>query len=294
MGWFKKKKPLKLLQFRKRLKLEGISAAILSDIGCTRTNNEDGAIICYPENESVWRKKGIIFILTDGMGGHNSGEVASELALTTFGDSYYNASGNIVESLKEAFISANNFIYETAQTNDAYIGMGTTLTAIVILNENLYLAHIGDSRAYLFRNENVVQLSKDHTVVQQLIDMGEISAEEALNHPQKNMLLCALGTKPEIEPDIFKIEMQLGHEDIILLCSDGLYEFVSNYEISAILSTVNNIEVMANRLVDLAKKNGGHDNITVLLATRNELSTIPQLKNTSDFEIPVMNENLQS
>lgn len=294
MGWFGKKKPLKLLHFRNRVKLDGISAAIISDIGCARQNNEDGAIICYPDNDSILKKKGLIIILADGMGGHNSGEVASELALTVFTDSYYSARGNIIESLKKAFIAANNIIYETAQTNDIYSGMGTTLTSIVILNEKLYLAHIGDSRAYLFRNNNVQQLSKDHTVVQQLIDMGEISAEEALHHPQRNMLLCALGTQPEIEPDIYKLDTQLGSDDIILLCSDGLYDLVSNDEISAILSSDSNIEVMANHLVDLAKRNGGHDNITVLLATRNELSAIPELKSTNEFEIPIMNENLQS
>ncbi|HOZ84227.1 MAG TPA: Stp1/IreP family PP2C-type Ser/Thr phosphatase [Niabella sp.] len=291
MGWFGKKKPLKLLHFRNRLKLGKLSTVIISDLGCVRKNNEDGALVCYADDETVFKKRGTLLILADGMGGHNSGEVASEIALTVFADSYYHSKGGIEDALKKAFLDSNNHIYETALGNDVYAGMGTTLTAIVNHKQNLYLAHIGDSRAYLFRNNGIEQLSKDHTVVQQLIDLGEISMEEAPHHPQRNMLLCALGTQPDIEPEVHKIKTALKEEDILLLCSDGLYDLVSEEDMIVILSSDNSLEQMANQLVNLAKQHGGHDNITVLLASENEQFSIPQLRSTSEFDIPIMNEN---
>lgn len=290
MGWFSKQKPVTLQLFRSRATINRFSAAIVTDFGNVRTNNEDGALICFPREEAVLKNKGCLFVLADGMGGHNCGEVASELALEAFSNAYFNAKGNVLKSLKNAVGAANSYVYKAALTHPKYAGMGTTLTAVLVKNEALFLAHVGDSRAYILNENFILKISKDQTLVQQLLDLGEITASEAAVRPDRNVLLHALGTQPNCFCEVVKINTPLGDDDVLMLCSDGLYDLVADEEIKRIADNCANIEEMGNALVQQAKRNGGYDNITVLLATKIKQPSIPQLKNTGDYEIYLSKE----
>lgn len=293
MSWFLRRDNVQVRRFRNRAVFEELTAVIATDTGNVRTNNEDGAVISFAEEPSQ-KKKGCLLVLADGMGGHNSGEVASEMALTVFTDAYFNHRGNICKSLQYALKNANQAVFDASLTDSQYTGMGTTITAVVIKDSSIYLAHVGDSRAYFLGKDNFLRLSKDQTVVQQLVDMGQITAAQAASHPERNILLSALGTKPLVNGDVMKADTAFDTGDTLLLCSDGLHDLVADEEIAAIINTSGSINAAANNLVAEAKKRGGHDNITVLLATREEQPSIPRLKSTRDFEIPLMTENLKS
>ncbi len=290
MSWFLRKEKVQAHRFRNRVVVEGLTAIIATDTGNLRSNNEDGALMSYL-GEPLVKNKGCLLVLADGMGGHNSGEVASDLALTSFTEAYFNHRGGITKSLKYALKKANQVVFETSLSQPQYAGMGTTLTAIVLVGNCIYMAHVGDSRAYLFEQNRFCRLSKDQTVVQQLVDMGQITEAQAAAHPERNVLLNALGTSSSVMGEIVKADQDFGSEDILLLCSDGLYDLVSDNEIFAIISASETIEAAAAHLISEAKKRGGHDNITVLLATGRTQPAIPSLKNTRDFEIPLMSEN---
>lgn len=293
MGWFLERDNVQVRRFRNRAVFEELTAVIVTDMGNVRTNNEDGAVISFAE-ETLQKNRDCLLVLADGMGGHNSGEVASELALAIFTDAYFNHRGNICKSLKHALKKANQVVFDASLSDPQYAGMGTTITAVVIRNNDIYLAHVGDSRAYLFGKNSFLRLSKDQTVVQQLVDMGQITEAQAIIHPERNVLLNALGTKAQTNGDILKINNTLGAEDILLICSDGLYDLVTDEEILTIVNASHSIETIAHDLIAEAKKRGGHDNITVLLATGKKQPGIPQLKSTQDFEIPLMIEKLKS
>ncbi|MGC4232562.1 MAG: Stp1/IreP family PP2C-type Ser/Thr phosphatase [Niabella sp.] len=287
MNWFLKKDNVQVRRFRNRAVLEELTAVIATDIGNVRTNNEDGAVISFAE-EPLQKHKGCLLVLADGMGGHNSGEVASEIALTVFTDAYFNHRSNICKSLKYALKKANQSVFDASLSDPQYAGMGTTITAVVIRGSSVYLAHVGDSRAYFLGKDRFLRLSKDQTVVQQLVDMGQITEDQAGSHPERNVLLSALGTKSHVNGDVLKADIAFDTRNTLLLCSDGLYDLVTDEDIIAIINASENISAAADRLVAEAKKRGGHDNITVLLATREEQSSIPRLKSTRDFEIPLI------
>lgn len=268
-GWFTKKKQEVIVSaFNEPIALKDMVVAVLSDVGMVRTNNEDAAIILVPDDEAVLHKRGYLLILADGMGGHNSGEVASRIAVEVFGREYYNNDLNIIKSLKHALEKANKAIYESSLTDAALRGMGTTITGIVIKNKEIYLTQVGDSRAYLFKGGVPSQLSKDQTLVQYKIDRGEIRPEEAGTHPERNVLTNALGTKPFIDGEIKLLQFDWNDDVSILLCSDGLYEYVKEKEMAELLKAEINIEKVAMEMVENAKNRGGHDNITVIIASR--------------------------
>jgi len=268
-GWFtKKKQEVLVCTFNEPVALKDMVVAVLSDVGMIRTNNEDAAIILVPDDESILQKRGYLLILADGMGGHNSGEVASRMAVEVFGKEYYNSNLNIIKSLKQALQKANTAIYESALSDAAFRGMGTTLTGIVIKNKEIYLTQVGDSRAYLFKGGVPSQLSKDQTLVQYKIDRGELKPEEADTHPERNVLTNALGTKPFIDGEVKQLQFEWNDDMSILLCSDGLYEYVKEKEMARLLNAEANIEQVALEMVENAKKRGGHDNITVIIASR--------------------------
>ena len=293
MGWFIKRDNVQVRRFRNRAVFEELTAVIVTDVGNVRTNNEDAAVISFAEGTSQ-KDKDCLLVLADGMGGHNSGEVASEIALAVFTDAYFTHRGDICKSLKYALKKANQAVFDASLTDTQYTGMGTTITAVVIRNSNVYLAHVGDSRAYFLGEDSFLRLSKDQTVVQKLVDMGQITEAQAASHPERNVLLNALGTKPQTQGDVLKTNSTLGAENTLLICSDGLYDLVSDEEILAIANASKSIETIAYDLIAEAKKRGGHDNITVLLATGKKQPAIPQLKSTRDFEIPLMTENCKS
>lgn len=287
MRWFysKQTEPVPLYHFRHSVSHRDIEAVMVSDKGNVRSNNEDGVMVTYPMDEALAGVKGILLLLADGMGGHNSGEIASQLALTTFADAYFGQRRPVCRSLKSALQQANEAILAASQTEPNYAGMGTTLTALLLLNESLYMAHIGDSRAYLFNQNKLQQLSTDHTLVQQMIGEGLISEWEAHQHPDRNILLQALGTRRHAAGDILQVGALTGADDMLLLCSDGLHDLVSDDEMWGIVKAAASIESAAQQLVDTAKRRGGYDNITVLLAGRRKPASPPQLKATRDSNI---------
>lgn len=235
---------------------------IKSDVGRVRANNEDS--FYFPPKDS---KLPELFIVADGMGGHQAGEVASKIATNEVAE-YINShlSENISceeikETIKNAVSIANEKILHLSLQKDEFFGMGTTLTAALFYGNYVYIGHVGDSRAYLIRENDIKQLTRDHSLVWQLVESGRITMEEARVHPMKNIITKALGTEKDLEPDILKIALK--DNDIILLCSDGLTNMLENDEIKDIVLSAKEPEKAVQKLIDYANFKGGEDNITV-------------------------------
>ena len=237
-----------------------------TDIGKMRSMNQD-CIYASSENDSVK-----LYILADGMGGYNGGEIASNLAVESV-KSYvknYFASiqldrESILKFLKEAMEYANKVVYQKSREDESLADMGTTLEICLVLGNKVYIAHIGDSRVYRIRKNFIRKLTTDHSYVEKLVKDGTITREQAYTHPKKNMLIQALGCGLDIEPEI----MVKGFlkEDVLLICSDGLTNMVSENEIYGILRT--DIEKANEVLVSRANDNGGLDNISVIIVENN-------------------------
>lgn len=231
---------------------------IKSDVGNVRELNED--FYEYFENEDFR-----FYIIADGMGGHNSGEVASRIAcrevLEFIKENFYEFQ-NKEKLLRNAFRIANKAILTLALQNESSRGMGTTLVSGLIYNNNIYIANVGDSSCYLKRDLEVIKITKDHSLVQELIDSGSISKEEAKNHPNKNVITRAIGTSLNVEVDIYKLDYR--YNDIYMLCTDGLSNEVDIKE--KMINILNeNFQSICDELIEEAKRNGGRDNITVML-----------------------------
>ena len=236
-----------------------------TDEGMVRKNNEDSLCFIKPNEAKELQKKGILAIVADGMGGHAGGEVASRIAVDTISSNYYKSSSkSIVDALANSVLEANSKILKTAQKDSILKGMGTTVTSLVIKDDLAYFAHVGDSRLYHWRNGILNQISTDHTLVQQMVEKGDISHFEAANHSQKNVLLQALGTKPKVDVLKGQIPLNLKLGDRFLLCSDGLTDLVKDIEIKQIME-MSSIYMVASCLIALAKDKGGHDNVSVVI-----------------------------
>jgi serine/threonine protein phosphatase PrpC len=236
-----------------------------SEIGHARENNEDKFDFYEPDEEPLLAARGSVYLVCDGMGGHNAGQIASELAAKQFLHAYYHLGGTAQEAARHAILQAHHYIAEMASKIPSRYGMGTTLTALILKQDEGILAHVGDSRCYRLREGVFEQLSRDHTLVARLVEQGIITPEQAKYHPQRNVIRQAVGvadpTEP-LEPDIETFALQAG--DLYLLCSDGLTDMVDDAEIEAILRDEPPTRA-AWRLVDRALANGGRDNITVAL-----------------------------
>lgn len=235
-------------------------AAGISDKGKVRENNEDRYLIFNNGPVSL-------FAVADGMGGHAGGEVASTLTVETL-KAYLSqnlSEGNIdIRSLLEDMLfSANRKVLETAAADTELVGMGTTLTTLVAAENQFWLGHIGDSRAYLINDDGISSLTEDHTLVTQLLRSGEISLEESVNHPQRNYLIRALGTEEDSVFDITQQNFLPG--DFLLLCTDGLHGIIDNDEIYDTVMAGDKPEVVLGRLIGLANERGAKDNITAVL-----------------------------
>lgn len=239
-------------------------AVALTDVGSVRDNNEDNLVFIRPFDLKTRASHGCLALVADGMGGYSYGELASKMATDIISRNYFDAKYNIETALRKAFEKANKAIYQHAAKNARYKGMGTTCTGVVLLGDQLYLGHVGDSRAYLVKKDRVVQLSNDHTLVQHLLDTGQITQEESLSHPQRNVVTRAMGTSMKLQADFLKHKLRFEVGDRLLICSDGLYEYVPEEELQQIL-TQNKMNEASQRLIDLAKQRGGHDNISVLI-----------------------------
>lgn len=233
-----------------------------SDIGKKRKNNQDFA--GYFKN-----KQGIFLaVLCDGMGGHQAGDVASEMAVSHLGNAWEKNDMIDVETIKhwleEHINKENNRIFKKSTQYPDLKGMGTTLVAAVLVDSSFIIANVGDSRAYQFTSRHLKQVTDDHSLVNELLKSGEITTEAALKHPQKNILTRSLGVFKKVDVDILTIPILEG--DQLLLCSDGLTNMASDMDILNILNTDNiNLEEKVLSLISLANARGGNDNITVML-----------------------------
>lgn len=232
-----------------------LEAAGATDVGKVRRNNQDA----YLMGESV-------FAVADGMGGHLAGEVASATALQPVekldGRVFPDAPA-ATRAVVDAVVEANEQVSDKAGSDPDYQGMGTTLTAALFEGRRLHLAHVGDSRAYLLRDGELSQITTDHTLVQHLIDEGQITPEEAATHPQRSIITRAIGVADHVEVDSMTLDLQLG--DTILLCSDGLSGFVTDAAVKHVLLTRRPPEEQVRELVRLANEAGGGDNITAVV-----------------------------
>ncbi|GLX02201.1 Stp1/IreP family PP2C-type Ser/Thr phosphatase [Microtetraspora sp. NBRC 16547] len=230
--------------------------AARSDVGLLREGNEDSAYA-----------SGRLLAVADGMGGHAHGEVASSVAIAALSslDQARDAfGGDLLSDIEAAVREANHQLHAMVARDPSLKGMGTTLTAMLWNGPRFALIHVGDSRAYLLRNEELYQITHDHTLVQSLVDDGRITLEEAANHPQRSILLRALDGSGEVDPDLQDREAQVG--DRYLLCSDGLSAVVSAETLHHTLSTIDDPEDVVRQLIDLANRGGGPDNITCVVA----------------------------
>jgi serine/threonine protein phosphatase PrpC len=236
-----------------------------SEIGHARENNEDKFDFYEPDEEPLLAARGSVYLVCDGMGGHNAGQIASELAAKQFLHAYYHLGGTAQEAARHAILQAHHYIAEMASKIPSRYGMGTTLTALILKQDEGILAHVGDSRCYRLREGAFEQLSRDHTLVAHLAAQGILTPEQAKYHPQRNVIRQAVGVadpSEPLEPDIETFALQAG--DLYLLCSDGLTDMVDDAEIEAIVREEPPTRA-AWRLVDRALANGGRDNITVAL-----------------------------
>lgn len=241
-----------------------ISANGITDVGLYREINEDSFLISGFEGGEPLG----FALLADGMGGHNAGEVASSTAVNTVKQELEKTLSEkehdkIIYNILSSIDYANTKVYELSIHDINKAGMGSTFVAAYILDDKLYVANIGDSRAYLITNGETIQITVDHSVVQELVEKGTISPEEAAVHPDKNIITRALGTEEFVDADLFEYSLKNG--DYILLCSDGLCEMVNDSLFSEIIDKYDNIEDAAKKLVDTANENGGRDNITIVI-----------------------------
>jgi len=271
------------------LPISDINAIVMSDVGNIRQNNEDTGLFVRLADEGIRRTKGYLLLVADGMGGHLAGEVASQMAAEIVNREYVAHRDTIEKSLMRAFQVANRQIFDEAQQHDAFRGMGTTCTVIVVHEQQLYFAHVGDSRAYLFKAGQLVQLTEDHTYIQELLRNGEITPEAAANHPNRNVLTQAMGTKATIRIDVGRCLLPFDTGDRLLLCSDGLYEYCTEADLIQVLSLAN-LPDAAEKLIDMAKTRGGHDNITVVLAERLAVDSGETSKETREIDLPFTRE----
>lgn len=220
-----------------------------TDIGCIREHNEDSLIVAPP-----------LYAVADGMGGHAAGEVASEIAVRTLADLAPTTADT--EALAQAVVSCNYAVVNAARSQGR-AGMGTTLTAAILDHERLAIAQVGDSRAYLLHGGIMQQLTRDHSLMADMIEAGELTEDEARLHPQRSVITRALGSDIDTEPDLYELNVSAG--DRLLLCSDGLSSMVDDDEICKTLQRTRDPQRCASTLVNQAIAAGGHDNVTVIV-----------------------------
>ncbi|NPD30973.1 Stp1/IreP family PP2C-type Ser/Thr phosphatase [Eggerthellaceae bacterium zg-1084] len=221
-----------------------------TDVGCVREHNEDSLIVAPP-----------LYVVADGMGGHAAGEVASEIAVSTV--ARHAPERADAQELGRAVQAANEAIIHAAAEGRGREGMGTTCTAAMIDEDRLVIAHVGDSRAYLYDGSRLHQLTRDHSLMANMIEAGQLTAEEARVHPNRSWITRALGNDPDTEPDLYEITVKAG--DRLLLCSDGLTTMLRDAQIESTLSQVKDPQRCAAQLVNEAIAAGGVDNVTVVV-----------------------------
>ncbi len=232
-------------------------------VGCGRPHNEDYVQHCVPAESRVRARKGILCLVADGMGGHRAGEVASREAVEQVVRHYCGEmSRDVASSLLRALRAANAAIAERAEEDRSRTGMGTTLVGAAIRGRQVLVANVGDSRAYHVGKKGISQITEDHSWVEEQVRAGFLAPDQARTHPQRNLVTRALGTRPEIEIDLY--EGVLGAGDCLVLCTDGLSNQVSDKEIELAVR-MHSPDEAAQALLDLVKERGGRDDATVLV-----------------------------
>ena len=242
----------------------------LTDTGIVRDHNEDSVIIISNDEGSC------LMAVADGMGGHRAGEVASSIAISglskRFSETFFNMSkAEAVEWIKESVNEINSLIFKHTEENPESKGMGTTLVLSIITDDYILFGNIGDSSGFVMKDEKLHKVTKDHTLVNLLLDAGELTEEEARNHPKKNILMNALGINDPIEIDIFDCNMDIKE---ILLSSDGLTTMVSYEQIEKVLNGEGTLEEKVIKLIKKANNRGGNDNISIAYLVRDKRSDI--------------------
>jgi PPM family protein phosphatase len=222
-----------------------------TDTGRQRRDNEDSAFARAP-----------LFVVADGMGGAQAGEVASRIAIEAF-QRELSSEGSSEERLADRAQDANRQIYEISRSEHERAGMGTTLTAVYLDESAIAVAHVGDSRAYLFRDGELSRLTRDHSLVEELLQRGKLTEEQAAEHPQRSIITRALGVDPQVEVDTWTYPARAG--DVVLLCSDGLTSMITEQRIAAVLGEETDLDRAGERLIEDANAAGGRDNITVVI-----------------------------
>ncbi|MFK5969856.1 MAG: Stp1/IreP family PP2C-type Ser/Thr phosphatase [Candidatus Marithrix sp.] len=249
-----------------------------TDTGRIRKHNED----CIAGDKKIG-----LAILADGMGGYQAGEIASEMAVSTIMNYMKTPAKSNIErqtnhryhpntvQLEQAVLKANQVIYDSAEKNSEYQGMGTTVVATLFHNNCVSIAHVGDSRLYRIRKNSLQQVTKDHSVLQELIDCGFYTSEQARHSPNRNLVTRALGVGQEVNVEIQ--EQSILTQDIYLLCSDGLNDMLEDKHINSIIQTSDTLEQAATSLVSAANSKGGNDNISLILIRPLEMIAKPSL-----------------
>jgi protein phosphatase len=252
--------------------LRAAETALRTDTGRQRRDNEDNAFARAP-----------VFVVADGMGGAQAGEVASKIATETF-EKGLPDSGSPEERLAERVREANHQIHELSRADRERAGMGTTLTAAYVDDASVAIAHVGDSRAYLFRDGTLERLTQDHSLVEELVRQGKLTPEQAAGHPQRSIITRALGPEANVEVDTWTYPVRAG--DILLLCSDGLTTMISEERVAEILGEPRPLDGTADALIDAANEAGGRDNITVVLFRLEEVGEDGQADQPTMIGVP--------
>lgn len=232
----------------------------VTDVGQCRKENQDSV---FASEQSVGNLPNL-FVVADGMGGHNAGDFASRCAISVLVESVKkDMSFNPIKIIRHGIETANEQVYLEASLDPSKNGMGTTMVAVTIVGYYAYIANVGDSRLYLLNQDGIVQITKDHSLTAEMVRMGELTKEEARIHPNKNIITRAVGIGDFVNIDFFDVELDENTQ--ILLCSDGLSNMVEEPEMYDIVRSSSDIEEAARKLVDCANENGGTDNISVII-----------------------------
>jgi protein phosphatase len=244
-----------------------LTVAALTDPGVQRENNEDYYYTVTQDTlaPELAAQKGYLYFVADGVGGHQGGEVASQMTAQIVSQYYYqDPNPDVGASLQNAVAEANRQIYHQGISTPEQYGMGTTFSGVVIRGDQAFVANVGDSRTYLIRGGQIQQLSTDHTWVQDRVRAGVLTPQEAAKHPQKNVITRSLGGELQVNVDVFPFQ-PVAQGDVFLMCSDGLTDLVSDQEIAAVVTQNRDLDQAARQLVDMAKQRGAPDNVTVVI-----------------------------
>jgi serine/threonine protein phosphatase PrpC len=258
-----------------------VLARAATDLGLKRSNNEDSYGCWLPDDPEERDRRGLLLTVADGMGGVKGGEVASRITVETLMNAYRDSSGaDIAENLHGAVVTANRMVHRESLQHPELSGMGTTCTAAVVRGRDVYVAHVGDSRAYLVRSGRIRQLTHDHSLVGQLVRDRQLTAEQARIDPRRNVVTRSVGIGAEVDVDTQRVSESLQNGDVLILCTDGLHGLVSDEELSAAV-TRRDLDQACDALVALAKQRGGNDNITMILARAESNETGEPLSTSS-------------